>query len=93
MSSELGVRRFEYSAISFSEHRTNNSKLRNEVKHGGMAEWFKAAVLPARGGSAFGGKTGQGSSGLICLVFMFYIVETEVDFMLVRVERVTLMCV
>ncbi len=45
MSSESGVRRFEYTSISFSERRTNNSKLRNEVKHGGMAEWFKAAVL------------------------------------------------
>ena len=41
---------------------------------GGMAEWFKAAVLPARGGSAFGGKTGYVSS-LICLVFIFYIAE------------------
>jgi hypothetical protein len=55
-----------------------------------MAEWFKAAVLPARGGSAFGGKTGEGSS-LRCLVFIFYIAEAQVDFMLVRVERVALM--
>jgi hypothetical protein len=56
-----------------------------------MAEWFKAAVLPARGGSAFGGKTAKGGSGLIRLVFIFYIAEAQVDFMLVRVEGVALM--
>jgi hypothetical protein len=28
-----------------SEHQTNDSELRDDVKHGGMAEWFKAAVL------------------------------------------------
>ena len=52
------------------------------------AEWPKAAVLPARGGSALGGKTGQGS--LVCLVFTFYVAEAQVDFMLVRVEWVAL---
>ena len=57
-----------------------------------MAEWLKAAVLPAGGGSAFGGKTGQGSS-LTCLVFIFYIAEAQVDSMLVRVEKVALMSV
>jgi hypothetical protein len=31
MSSELVVWRLKYSVISFSEHRTDNSELRNEV--------------------------------------------------------------
>ena len=53
MSSELGVRRFEYSSISFSEHRTNNSKLRNEVEHGGMAEWLKASRQKSDSGTGF----------------------------------------
>ena len=55
-----------------------------------MAEWLKAAVLPAGGGSAFGGKTGQHTS-LTCLAFMFYIAEAQIDFMLVRAERVALL--
>ncbi len=56
-----------------------------------MAEWFKAAVLPAGGGSALGGKTAYGSSGLIWRVFIFCLAEAQVDIMLVRVERVALM--
>ena len=45
MSSELGVRRIEKNFLFYSEPRTNNSELRNEVSQGGMAEWSKAAVL------------------------------------------------
>jgi hypothetical protein len=45
MSSELVVWRIAKNCFLPSEHRTNNSELRNEVSHGGMAEWLKAAVL------------------------------------------------